>query len=152
MIGFALDKEQLATLLKMVYVANTIANSPYEGITGRKDFQEMEEYVFLRAKDTFPLAVFKHKVGEDNHHHPSFVFENDPDINSMMDQYEEYATRFVLAEKFAEREIEIEFGLHAKDKMNAEQYESLVIEKSLRYEEIIKKHGFKAIKIDEKYL
>lgn len=152
MIGFALDKEQLATLLKMVYVANTIANSPYEGMPGRKDFQEMEEYVFLRAKDTFPLAVFKHKVGDENHHHPSFVFENDPDINSMMDQYEEFATKFVLAEKFAEREIEEEFGVHAKDKMSADQYESLILEKAPRYEEIIKKHGYKALTIDKKYL
>ncbi len=152
MIGFALDNEQLATLLKMVYVANTIANSPYEGMALRKDFQEMEEYVFLRGKETFPLAVFEHKVGDENHHHPSSIFENDPDINSMMDQYEEYATKFVIAEKFAEKEIEEEFGAHAKDKMSADQYEELVLEKAPKYEEIFKKHGFKALSIDKKYL
>lgn len=147
-----MDKEQLATLLKMVYVANTIANSPYEGMALRKDFQEMEEYVFLRAKETFPLAVFQHKVGDNNHHHPSSVFENDPDINNMMDQYEEYAVRFVIAEKFAEREIEGEFGPHSKDKMSASQYEELVLEKAPKYEEILQKHGFKALSIDKKYL
>lgn len=151
MIGLALTQEQLATLLKMVYVANTVANSPQQGTISRQDFDEMEQYVFSRAKDIFPMAVYQHKAGEENHHHPSMIFENDPDINALMDQYEEYAVRFVLAEKFAERDIETEFGIHAKDKMSAEQYEALVEERSGDYVEILQKHGMKAITIDPKY-
>lgn len=152
MIGFALTEEQLATLLKMVFVANTIANSPNEGSLKRKDFQEMEEYIFERAKNTFPMAVYDHKVGEDRHHHPSSIFESDPEVNSIMDLYEEYVMPFVLAEKFAEREINNEFGFNSKDNMSAEQYEEILAEKAVKYEDIIKEHGIDALIINPKYI
>ncbi len=148
MIGLALTNEQLATLLKMVYVANTVANGPFGDRISRKDFDDMEQYVFSRAKDVFPMAVYQHKVEEgDEHHHPSLIFESDPDVNALFDQYEEYVARMVMAEKLAERDIEHEFGAHAKDQMSAAQFEELVADRSTLYEELLETHGLKILEI-----
>lgn len=148
MIGLALTNEQLATLLKMVYVANTVANGPFGDRVSRKDFDDMEQYVFSRAKDVFPMAVYQHKADEgDEHHHPSVIFESDPDVNALFDQYEEYVARMVMAEKLAERDVEREFGVHAKDQMNAAQFEELVAERSTEYEELLEEHGLKVLEI-----
>lgn len=152
MIGFALTEEQLATLLKMVFIANTVANSPSSGPLNRKDFAEIEEYIFQRATNSFPMAVMEHKIGEDKHHHPSMIFESDPDVNNLLDKYEEYILPFLLAEKFAEREMVNDFGSNVRDKMSVEQYENIISEKAVQYEEILKKHGFAALIIDPKYL
>ncbi len=152
MIGFALTEEQLGTLLKMVFIANTVANSPRVGKQFRKDFIELEEYIFERAKNPFPMAVDEHKIGDSKHHHPSVVFESDPEVNLLLDQYEEFVLPFLLAEKLAQKEVIDEFGINAKDNMTAEQYEELLAERAVRYEEIIKEHGIDAISINPKYL
>ncbi len=152
MIGFALTEEQLATLLKMVFIANIVANSPNTGVEHRKEFHEIEEYVFERAKNYFPMAVNEQKIGNNKHHLPSMVFESDPDVNNILDKYEEYILPFVLAEKFAEREMITEFGLNAKDKMSEEQYSEVITDKATKYEEILKKYGTTALSIDPKYL
>ena len=150
-IGLAFTKEQLATLLKMVYVANTVANGPFGDGISRKDFDDMEQYVFSRAKDVFPMAVFEHKAEEgDQHHHPSLIFESDPDVNALFDQYEEYVARMVMAEKLAEKEVEKEFGIHAKDQMNAAQFEELVAERSTRFEELLESNGLKILELPQR--
>ncbi len=152
MIGFALTEEQLSTLLKMVFIANIIGNSPRQGKEFRKDFLEIEEYIFERGKNTFPMAVHEHKVAGDKHHHPSMIFETDPDINKILDDYEEYVMPFLIAEKFAERDIVAEFGFNAKDKMTAEQYVDILEEKTTVYESILKEHGVNALMFKPEYL
>lgn len=148
MIGLALSVEQLAILLKMIYVANTVANSPSEGLVSRADFDEIEQYIFSRAKDVYPMAVYQHTSGGERHHHPSLVFESDPDVNALMDQYEEYVTRYVVAEKLAEKDVEREFGVMAKDKMSVEQFEDLVEERALEYRKTLETRGFGALRLD----
>ncbi len=152
MIGFALTEEQLAILLKMVFIANIVVNSPNNGGLQRNEFHEMEEYIFERAKNSFPMAVNEHKVGEKKLHIPSLIFESDPDVNNILDKYEEYVVPFLLAEKFAEQEMTNEFGPSAKDKMTAEQYSEILTEKASRFEEILKKHGVSALSIKPLYL
>ncbi len=146
MIGFALTKEQLSTLLKMVFIANTIANSP-DQCKSRNDFEEIESYIFERAKDIYPLAVFEHKVGNEKYHHPSVIFEGDSDVNQILDQYDDYFLPYLLAEKFGERDVIEEFGADVKDKMPAQQYENLVIEASASYEKIFLKYGVDALTV-----
>jgi hypothetical protein len=148
MIGLAFTDEQFGALLKMIYVANTVGNSPSEGMVLRKDFDEIEQYIFSRAKDVFPMAVYEHKEGSEKHHHPSLVFESDPDVNALMDQYEAYVTKYVISEKLAERDVEVEFGLHSKDKMSSEQYEELVEERALEYRKILETKGFRSLRLD----
>jgi hypothetical protein len=152
MIGLALTKEQMATLLKMVFIANTVANdSGTEGEISRADFEDLEQYVFSRAKEVFPMAVYQHKAGEAEHHHPSVIFENDPDINGIMDAYDTRAATGVLSEKLAEHDIAQEFGKNAKDQMSAENYISLLDDKALHYEELFAAHGFDILKLDPKF-
>lgn len=152
MIGLALTKEQMATLLKMVFIANTIANDNADGeAIDRADFEDLEQYVFSRAKEVFPMAVYQHKAGEEEHHHPSVIFENDPDISGILDEYDTHAAVSVISEKLAERDIATEFGKNAKDQMSMENYVSLLEDKATHYEDLFVTHGFDILELNGKY-
>ena len=106
MIGLAFTKEQFESLLRMVYIANTVAN-------GHRDedflvaYDELEQYIFSRAKDAgFPGAVLRHKAEGEIHHHPSQLFDNDSEISKILDAYDAEVMIELLSEKLAERDIE----------------------------------------------
>lgn len=134
MIGLALTPEQFQTLLRMVYIANTIANG-HRDTDFLGDYDDLEQLVFSRAKDAgFPAAVQRHKAEGEEHHHPSQLFENDVELNKILDAYDEQVMIKLLAEKLAERDIEDQFGVTAKESMPLPDYDELLEEYTLRYE------------------
>ena len=151
MIGLALSPEQFQTLLRMVYIANTVANGNREDDEMQKDYEELEQYVFSRAKDTgFPAATWKHQVGDATHHHPSRAFENDPEVNRLMDEYEAVLLFEVLSHKLAERSIEKKYGPNAKDRMPAKDLEELLEEEAEDYQKILLEDGYANIVVEIK--
>jgi len=141
MIGLALTPEQFKTLLRMVYIANTVVNGHREEDFAI-EYDDLEQYVFSRAKDAgFPAATSRHKLEGEEHHHPSRIFENDPEVNTMMDQYDQHVLLEFLGEKLAERDIEIKFGPNAKDKMPAEDYDNLLEECAEVYDKEFELNG-----------
>lgn len=128
MIGLALSPEQFKTLLRMVYIANTVVNGHRDEDFVR-EYDELEQYIFSRAKDAgFPAATSHHRLAGEEHHHPSPSFDNDPEVNALLDQYDIHIMFELLSEKLAEVEIEEKYGPGAKDKMPALDYEHLLIE------------------------
>jgi sarcosine oxidase delta subunit len=150
MIGLALTPEQFKILLRMVYMANTVANAHRdEGFL--QEYDDLEQYIFSRAKEAgFPAATWRHKIGGEEHHHPSLVFENDTEVNELMDAYDLEVTLLVLAEQFALKEIEGTYGENAKESMPEKDYEELLEETAMRYEKILSRDGFKNITIEDK--
>ena len=148
MIGLALTPEQYKTLLRMVYIANTVANGQREEGEFHKEYDELEQYVFSRAKEVgFPAATERHEVDGEEHHHPSVLFEKDPEVNRLLDAYDIAATIEVLAEKLAERDIERKYGPKAKDRMPAKDYDELLDERADEYEKVIDRDGFDAVDV-----
>ena len=126
MIGLALTPLQFKTLLRMVYMANTVVNG-HRDEDYAKEYDDLEQYVFSRAKDAgFPAATAHHKMAGEEHHHPSLIFENDPEVNALLDEYDVHIMIELLSEKLAERDIELAHGQSAKEKMPERDYLKLL--------------------------
>lgn len=151
MIGLALSPEQFKTLLRMVYIANTVVNG-HRDEDFATEYDDLEQYVFSRAKDAgFPAATSRHQLAGEDHHHPSEAFDNDPEVNALLDQYDIHIMLELLSEKLAENEIEAKFGPGASEKMPAHDYEKLLEEYAEVYSKEFLINGFKnvAVKRDE---
>jgi hypothetical protein len=120
MIGLALTKEQFKTLLNMAYIANWVANGRRLDDEYLEEYEELEEYIFSRAKEAgFPDAAYKHKTDERGEHfHPSRAFEFDREIERLIAEYDEETFFDELAERFAGRDLEQLFGKDAKKKLS----------------------------------
>lgn len=140
MVGLAFTPEQFKALLKMVYIANTVVNGHREE-EYLKEYDELEQYVFSRASVAgFPAATWSHKaphidlaedadppqVDPEEHHHPSRLFENDAELNSLMDEYDRMVVTNMLSETLAERDIERKHGPAAKKSMTPKEYDELL--------------------------
>jgi len=149
MIGLAFTPEQFKTLLRMVYLANTIANGQRETDHVR-EYDDLEQYIFSRAGDAgFPAATFKHKALGETHHHPSQIFENDPELNKLMDEYEMTLLLEHLSLQLAERDIEQKEGIDAKNRMPAHDYEELLELYAEMYESEFNEFGFDRLIIEK---
>lgn len=142
MIGLAFSPEQFKVLLRMIYIANTVANG-HRDADYLKDYDELEQYIFSRAKDAgFPAATWRHKIAEEEHHHPSRIFEDDAEVGSVLDEYDTHVAFAFLAERLAERDVDKKYGADAKDRMPADDYEELVEEYASNYRKEFEEHGF----------
>lgn len=149
MIGLAFTPEQFKTLLRMVYLANTIANGQRE-TDHLREYDDLEQYIFSRAGDAgFPAATFKHKALGETHHHPSQIFENDPELNKLMDEYEMTLLLEHLSLQLAERDIEQKEGIDAKNRMPAHDYEELLELYAEMYESEFNEFGFDRLIIEK---
>lgn len=141
MIGLAFTPEQFKTLLRMVYIANTVVNG-YRDLDFEAEYDELEQYVFSRAKDAgFPAATSRHKMAGEEHHHPSGMFENDPEMNKLMDEYDIHIMLELLSEKLAERDLVVLHGKDVMKKMPEADYENLLEERADVYDREFIAHG-----------
>ena len=143
MIGLALTPEQFKTLMRMVYIANTVVN-------GHRDedfvieYDDLEQYVFSRAKDAgFPAATVRHHAAGEEHHHPSRMFENDLEVNALLDEYDAHIMIELLSEKLAERDVELAHGPGAKAKMPEADYLKLLELTADKYDKEFLDNGLK---------
>lgn len=143
MIGLALSKEQFKTLMKVVYIANWVANGRRSEDEYLGEYEELEQYVFSRAKDAgFPDAAYKHKTNEKSeHYHPSRAFEFDRAIEQILRDYDEETFFDELADRFAARDMEEEYGKNAKEKLSPEEYADVFDALSAKYDEEIVENG-----------
>ncbi len=150
MIGLALTPEQFTTLLRVAYIANTIANAHRDDGDFLDEYDDFEQFIFARAKDAgFEGATWRHEVNGEAHHHPSPIFEQDPALGVMMDMYDTHTAYEVLAEKLAERDMEKKYGPNAKDRMPAHDYEELLVAIAEEYAHEFATNDFKNVRIEK---
>jgi hypothetical protein len=141
MIGLAFTPEQFKTLMRMVYIANTVVNG-HRDSDFAIEYDDLEQYVFSRAKDAgFPGATARHKLMGEEHHHPSLMFEADVEVNTLMDEYDLHAMFEMLAEKLAERDLLLLHGAGVKELLTEENYDNLLEERALLYDKEFEEHG-----------
>ena len=146
MIGLALTPEQFKILLRMVYIANTVANGHRDDADFLKNYDDLEQYIFSRAKEAgYPAATVRHEIDGEEHHHPSLIFEGDLEVNMLLDGYDLDITIETLSEKLSERDIEKKYGPNAKDKLPPKDYEEILTEVSDEYQKFFLENGFKHI-------
>ncbi len=148
MIGLALTPEQFTTLLRMVYIGNTVANGHRTEEDFIKEYDDFEQFIFARAKEVgFPAATWRHEVDGVEHNHPSLIFENDEVLAKIIDEYDLAMSMEVLAEKLSERDVEEVHGPNAKDRMPEKDFEDLLLEKEEAYERIFLTEGFDGVSV-----
>jgi hypothetical protein len=150
MIGLAFTKEQYATLLKMIFIANTVANGRREPGEFLDAYEELERYVFSRAKDAdLPAAAERHATEHDgDHFHPSRMFEDDQEIARLMDEYDDAMFWDGLADRLAERDIRLAMGANAKDRLPADEYEERFEERAKEYDEEFEARELERVRIE----
>jgi hypothetical protein len=150
MIGLAFTPEQFKTLLRMVYLANTVANGHRE-VDYLREYDDLEQYIFSRAGAAgFPAATLTHKAvgrdvagtAEEIHHHPSQIFENDPELSQIMDEHELSILLEYLSVELAERDIEQTHGPNARERLPAKDYDELLELYTETYEGEFDQFGF----------
>lgn len=142
MIGLALTKEQFQTLLRVVYIANTVVNGQREAGFLR-EYDELEQYIFSRAKDAgFPGAVLRHTAEGETHHHPSLLFDHDIEVNRLMDEYDAGVLLDLLPEKLAERDMDALYGPGRAEQLSEKDREFLKQELEQKYKDEFLAHGF----------
>jgi hypothetical protein len=148
MIGLALTPEQFTTLLRMVYIGNTVVNGHRGEEDFIKEYDDFEQYVFARAKEVgFPGATWRHEVDGVEHNHPSLIFENDDVLAKLIDEYDLAITVEVLAEKLADRDVERDHGPKAKDTMPEKDFEELLSDREEAYERLFLTEGFEGVSV-----
>lgn len=157
MIGLVFTPEQFKTLLRMVYLANTMVNG-HRADDYLEEYDDLEQYIFSRAGDAgFPAATWKHKapgiapaqVPQEIHHHPSQIFENDPELDKLMDEYDATLLVESLAEELAERDIEQKHGPDAEKRMPAKEYDEILELYREMYESEFGQFGFSRLVIEK---
>ncbi len=155
MIGLAFTPEQFKTLLAMIYIANTVVNGHREK-EYLKEYDELEQYIFSRAGAAgYPGATWSHKThgvsasasSTEEHHHPSKIFESDPLIAKIMDEYDQAMAMGILAEMLATRDIEQKYGPGAKERMVAEEYDALFEHIAEEYETEFERFGLAKVSV-----
>lgn len=147
MIGLALTEKQFKTLLRMVYIANTVVNG-HRDEDFELEYDELEQYVFSRAKDAgYPAATSRHELLGEEHHHPSRIFENDLEVNKLMDQYDLHVMLELLSEKLAERDIEKLHGKDVREKMSEDDFNSLLEERADVYDKEFLQNGLSGLQV-----
>ena len=148
MIGLAFTPEQFKTLLRMIYIANTVANG-HRDEEILKEYDDLEQYIFSRAESAgLPAATWRHEVEGEAHHHPSRLFEDDEEIDRLMAEYEMHAVIETLSEKLGERDVEKTHGPRAKDRLSSKDYEALVMEREEEYLRLFLAQGLKGVKVE----
>lgn len=146
-IGLVFSRDQFKTLLRMIYIANTVANG-YRDEGFRREYDDLEQYVFSRAGAAgFPAATWRHEVDGEEHHHPSRVFDSDPEVSAIMDEYEDALFLELLAERLAERDVERSHGPNAEDRMSENDYETLLATRTEEYLDHLKSEGLEGVRI-----
>lgn len=149
MVGLAFTREQFLTLMKMVYIANTVVNGRREDEEFLKAYDDLEQIIFAKARQAgFPAATWHHEVDGEAHDHPSAIFENDFELQKLMDDYDRETFWDELALRLAERDIERVYGRGAKASLPPEEYKVLLDERTEVYDEEFSKHDIANIKVE----
>lgn len=149
MIGLAFTQEQFKTLLRMMYLANTLVNG-YRESDYVREYDDLEQYIFSRANCAgFPAATWKHEASGETHHHPSQVFENDPELRKLLDEYSNLVLTEGLSAELAERDIEEKHGPDAKSRMPVNDYEEIFELYAEMYESEFQEFGFGRLIIEK---
>lgn len=128
-----LTKEQYKNLIKLVYLGNWMVNAIRSG--NKEDpqiekYNEIEQYIFSFAKD-FGLEKYVEYVEEFKEFFPTREFEDDPEIEKYINDYDEETFWEELIHRLSWRDFIRTYGKEAVEKMDIEER----IEKGFPFEE-----------------
>ncbi|MDR2017999.1 MAG: hypothetical protein LBQ00_03875 [Syntrophobacterales bacterium] len=137
-------KEQFELLLKAVYLGNWMVRFTEEST--ETDFDTIEGYVFSLAKK-FGLEHYVNYYDEEGKCSPSKKFEESPEIEGLIQRYDDFTFWEKLIYNLARRDMDHKYSERGIARMSPEEHlakEQPFIEK---YEKEFETHGLKNLVI-----
>jgi len=147
-----LTKEQYENLLKLVYLGNWMVNAIRSGAEGDEQiekYNEIEQYIFSFAKEA-GLEEYIEFDEKYNRFFPTADFEEDPEIEKYLQDYNDEIFWQELADKLGTRDFIREYGKEAIDKMDQEERFIKLQEFIIKYEEEFEENGIENLEIFKK--
>ena len=146
-----LTKEQYENLLKLVYLGNWMVNAIRSGAEGDEQiekYNEIEQYIFSFAKET---GLEKYEFDEKyNRFFPTADFEEDPEIEKYLQDYNDEIFWQELADKLGTRDFIREYGEEVIEKMDQEERFIKLQEFIIKYGEEFEENGIENLEIFKK--
>ena len=140
-----LTKEQLADLVKVVYLGNWMTNGVRLQSERVKKFDELEQLIYSHAakNDLNDYVEFDSSCGE---YFPKSEFEESAEMEGYKKEYDEETFWDGLVDKMANRDFIAKFGEEAIKKMDdSERFEKLY-EFINKYEDYFESRGIDGLK------
>ena len=138
-------KEQFELLLKAVYLGNWMVKSTEEE-PSETDFDAIEGYILSLAKKS-GLEHYVEFDKEEGKYYPSKELEENPEVESLIQRYDDYTFWEKLIYNLARRDMDHKYGERAIAQMSPEEHltkEQPFIEK---YEKEFEAHGLRNLVI-----
>ncbi len=149
MIELKLTKEQYEDLLKLIYLGNWMINAIRIDDVVRK-YEDLESYVFSFAHKAGlgEMAIYDQAF---KGHFPTRKFEDNPELQQYIDDYEEDNFWEGLIERLAARDF---YKTYTKEQIKKMSREERFVKQETcgkKYEKEINDHGIGHLIIDDKY-
>lgn len=144
-----LTQKQFIALLKTVYIGNWVANAQTIPSKGKGDeYEEIENLIFSYA-DKFNYKKFvDHNVEDGNKFYPTRAFEEDTDVHTKIEEYEEESFWEELIDRLVRLHILKDFGKDKLSKMKKAEYWELLDKYTEKYSKEFEDNGLDRLLID----
>ena len=133
-------KEQFENLMKMVYLGNWMANAHKTDDTIEK-YSEIENYIFSFAKDFGFEEYVDDSDANKGKFYPTRMFEEDTDINTIHDDYNNDTFWDELVERLTIRDFRKKYSIEEITKMSSEERFSEMGKIEEKYADEVEEYG-----------
>lgn len=148
-----LTKEQFEDLLKMVYLGNWMVNACRDGSAedpNIEKYEKIHDYVFSLAPKFGWEKYVDHEESDGDKYYPTRFFEEETDINSLHDEYDNNTFWDELPDRLGERDFWEKYTQKEVEAMSKEERFIKRCECSEPYEDEVYKYGIERLKIVKK--
>jgi len=116
-----LTDKQFLSILKTVYLGNWLANA-YSIDTFKKDYESAEDFIFCQAPKFGFKKFVDHKKSDGQKYYPTRSFEEDTDVQKVIQEYDEETFWEELAERLGLRDFIKKYSKSQIKKMTRDEY------------------------------
>lgn len=139
-----LTKEQFEALLKLVYLGNWLANANRVD-DKKKEYEEIEDYIFSFAKQFGFDEYVDDEEAEKGKFYPTRKFEEEIDIQELIDEYDEETFWDELIDRLGERDFYQYYSQDEIQKMTQEERFGKICEFEEKWGEEFEKYGIERL-------
>ena len=143
-----LTKEQYESLLKMVYLGNWMANA-HRTEDIKKEYERIEDYIFSFAPKFGFEKYMIHEESDGEKFFPTRFFEEETDVDSLHNEYDENTFWDELPERLGERDFYEKYKEKEIENMSREERFEKLYECIDVYDDEFCANGIKRLRIEK---
>ena len=149
-IAISFTKERFATLLKLVYLGNWLANAQRDGSRENpnlKEYEAIEDYIFSFAKQFGFGEYVDDEEAAKGKFYPTRMLEEETDVQKRIEEYDEDTFWDELIDRLGDRDFHRQYSKDDIEKMTREERFEKLYECIDKWTDEINEHGIERIKI-----